>query len=428
MPAWIIAHSEVLCNFLIPLLVHFTAAQQQHALNFTEALLVCPAKHKTLAALTRLLRRPHADEYALADFFRVSPWPSPAVRRAVTGLLLRTVAQIQRHTGWRLLFLSLDDALCRKDVATSALEAVGLHYDHVVVRRQKGKCTNASHYVLLHLQLGPVQVTLTWRLYLKRTQVTHLNRQRRTSGLPPLEFHTLPELVEDMLTEIAPHLPADCRVYVLFDAYFDGHHLQQVIRSHGWHFICATRSNRNLSGRPLSQWWNHLGHQRIQRIRWRTATRSHTYLTRHVVGRLRRYPDPVVAILSKWDRGDRHPYYFLCSDTHLSVACILKYYRFRWECELDNWFLKERFGLADYRLHSVEAILNWHTLVFAAYAFIQYRRIAPLLNDGAAPVPSVAEVLTEHQGWHARQTILHIAQQARQGASDAELLAAFFPT
>lgn len=428
MPAWIITHSDALCNFILPLLVNFTPAQQRHALNFVEALLVCPAKHKTLAALTRLLHLPHADEYALADFFRVSPWPSQPVRRAVTRFLLHTLVQIQARTGWRLLFLSVDDALCRKDVATWALEAVGLHYDHVVVRRQKGKCTNASHYVLLHLQLGPVQFTLTWRLYLKRDQVQRLNRQRRAQGLAPLEFHTLPELVKDMLTEIAPDLPTGCRVYVLFDAYFDGHPLQQFIRAQGWHFICATRSNRNLSGRPLSQWWNHLGHQRLQRIRWRTARRSHTYLTRHMVGRLRRYPDPVVAILSKWDRGDRHPYYFLCSDTHLSVACILKYYRFRWECEVDNWFLKERFGLADYRLHSVEAILNWHTLVFGAYAFMQYRRILPLLSDPQATVLPLAEVLTEHQAGHARQTILHIAQRARQGASDAELLAAFFPT
>jgi hypothetical protein len=147
MLTWIVVHSETLCNFLIPLLVNFTPAQQRPALNFIEALLVCPAKHKTLAALARLLRLPHADEYALADFFRVSPWSNLSVRQAVTRLLLRIVAQIQAQTGWRLLFLSVDDALCRKDVETVALEAVALHYDHVTVRRQKGQYTNASHYV-----------------------------------------------------------------------------------------------------------------------------------------------------------------------------------------------------------------------------------------------------------------------------------------
>src|SRR5690349_4582412 len=111
MPIWIVAHSETLCNFLIPVLAGFSAAQVQHALNVIEALLVCSAKHKTLAALTRLLWREHADEYALADFFRRSPWAAGPVQAAVTCFLLDFVVQVQAVTGWRLLFLSLDDSL-----------------------------------------------------------------------------------------------------------------------------------------------------------------------------------------------------------------------------------------------------------------------------------------------------------------------------
>jgi hypothetical protein len=56
MPTWIVTHSEFLCNFLTPLLVGFSPAQLCHALNCVEALLVCTARHKTLAALTRWLR------------------------------------------------------------------------------------------------------------------------------------------------------------------------------------------------------------------------------------------------------------------------------------------------------------------------------------------------------------------------------------
>ncbi len=69
MLTWIVAHSDALCNFLTPLLIGFSPAQLRHALNCIEALLVCTSKHKTLSALTRLLRLPHADEFALADFF-----------------------------------------------------------------------------------------------------------------------------------------------------------------------------------------------------------------------------------------------------------------------------------------------------------------------------------------------------------------------
>jgi hypothetical protein len=428
MHTWIVAHSETLCNFLIPLLVGFSDAQKRHALNFVEALLVCSCKHKTLAALTRVLRLDHADEYALADFFRVSPWEAGPVQRAVAMFLLRVVAQIQAKTGWRLLFLSLDDSLCRKDVATSALEAVGLHYDHVTQRRQKGKCTNASRYVSLHLQFGPVQFALAWRLYLKRGQVKQLNRQRRAQQKPLLRYGTLATLAKEMLEEIAPAIPKNCRVYVLFDAWYDSHSLLKFIRAHGWQWICATRSNRGLSDYPLAQWWKRLGHQRIEPVSLRSATRRRTYHTRHLVGRLRRYPDPVVAIISKRDRRDHTPAYFLCSDTSLSVRCILKYYSFRWQAEVDNWWLKERLGLADYRLHSVEAILNWHALVFAAYAFLQSQRALPLLTDPQATLQPLSEVLAAHQRWHARQTVCHIVRLVWQGVRLPELVAALVGT
>jgi hypothetical protein len=53
MLSWIVTHSDTLCNSLLPLLVGFSPAQQHHALNLIEMLLVSTVKHKTLAALTR---------------------------------------------------------------------------------------------------------------------------------------------------------------------------------------------------------------------------------------------------------------------------------------------------------------------------------------------------------------------------------------
>lgn len=425
MLTWIVAHSDTLCNFLTPLLIGFSPAQLRHALNCVEALLVCTRKHKTLSALTRLLRLPHADEFALADFFRTSPWESAPIQQAVTLFLLRIVCTIQQKTGWRLLFLRIDDALCPKDVATHALEAVTFHFDHCAARRQKGNFTNSSRYVTLGLQLGPVQFVLAWRMYLPRKLIKQLNRTRTAET--KLTFHKLTTLVEQMLGEIAPHVPKGCRVYVLFDAWYDNQHLLKYIRAHGWDWLCATRSNRNLSNRPLSHWWSHLDHQRITRVVVRSATRRHTYSTRHLVGRLRHYPDPVVAIISKRKKRDSSPAYFLCSDTALSVQTILKYYGYRWQAEVDNWFLKERFGLADYRVQSLEAILRWHTLVFAAYAFVQYQRVTPLLKDPKAQLQPVGDVLREHQREHVRQTVRCIADLVRQGHSDDELLNLLVP-
>ena len=129
MPTWIFAQTDALCNFLLPLLINFSVAQQRHALNFIEALLVSTSKHKTLRHLTGLLRLPHADAFALADFFRASPWDSQAVQQAITLCLLKLVVRIQARTGWRLLFFKIDDALCAKDVATQALASVSLQFD-----------------------------------------------------------------------------------------------------------------------------------------------------------------------------------------------------------------------------------------------------------------------------------------------------------
>jgi hypothetical protein len=96
------------------------------------------------------------------------------VQQALMRFLLQTVIRIQQVTGWRLLFLSVDDALAPKDVATTALEAVTFHHDHVEQRQQKKQYTNASRYVTVHLQLGTVQIALAWRLYLSRKQVQRL--------------------------------------------------------------------------------------------------------------------------------------------------------------------------------------------------------------------------------------------------------------
>ena len=257
MPTWIVTHSEFLCNFLMPLAAGLSPAQLRHALNFIEALLVCSAKHKTLTALTRLLRLDHADHFALADFFRVSPWSGEQVRFSVTRFILKVVAQIQAATGWRLLFLSVDDSLGRKDIATHKLQAVSLHFDHVRQRRQQGQYTNGSKHIALHLQLGPVQFLLTWRPYYKRNQVKQLNRQRRPQGLPPLAYHSLPDLAQQMLAEVAPHLPTTCQIYVLFDAWYAGHRLFNFIRQQHWHWICAAKANHRLSTYQLSEWWPH---------------------------------------------------------------------------------------------------------------------------------------------------------------------------
>lgn len=428
MPIWIIDHSGDVCQFLLPLLVGLNAAQQRHALNFVGALLTCTAKRKVLTVLTAMLRVAHADHYALADFFRASPWDAVSVREAVLKRVMQTVMALQAQLGEPRVFLSIDDALCRKDMATRALEAVGFFFDHVAQRRQRGRYTNSSKYVTVCLRIGAWKFPLTWRLYLKHDQVRRLNRERRAVGLPPLVYHSLHDLVHEMLSEVAPLLPVDVQVYVLFDSWYAAKGLFLRIRARGWHWICRARSNRVLSDVPLCQWWTKLASQRVRPMRTHSTQGSHTYYTRLTRGRLRRYPDEVVAVISKRTRRDRFPAYFLCSDRRLRAETILKYYGFRWQSEVDNFLIKERFGLADYRVQSFRAISRWHTLVFAAYAFVAVRQAERWLAHPCSQPLSPSEVLDEQRRWHARNLVCYIAHRARQGCSDRQLLDELMPT
>jgi hypothetical protein len=71
--------------------------------------------------------------------------------------------------------------------------------------------------------------------------------------------------------------------------------------------------------------------------------------------------------------------------------------------------------------------LRWHTLVFAAYAFVQHQRIVPLLKEPTAQLQPLGEVLRDHQREHVRQTVRCIADLVRQGHSDDELLDLLVP-
>jgi hypothetical protein len=106
----------------------------------------------------------------------------------------------------------------------------------------------------------------------------------------------------------------------------------------------------------------------------------------------------------------------------------MKYYACRWQAEVDNLYVRERLDLANYRLQSVEAILNWHALVFAAYVFLQYRRMVSVFNQPQATLQPAGNILRDLQAGHARQTVHPIATLARAGYTPDELVALFCPT
>ena len=340
---------------------------------------------------------------------------------------------------------------------------------------------------------------LGWRLYLGQKQVKKLNRTRQAAD--KLVYVKLTDLVIEMLDEVEANwlvnanaganagakFGAGRQVYVLFDSWYARDtplrgcaELMNNIRSRGtpwplegplskgcsWHFICAVKSNRTLSGSSVSTYWRKLSRQPIKRVTTTSTKGSHTYHTRVTTGRLRGVPQDVVAVFSKRHTRKPQTAYFVSSDVRLRAGGLLHFYANRkwpaagpWPCETDNFLLKaprpvrgaERLGLADFRLHAVEAIQRWFSLVFASYAFIRIRIAEAMLAQEqqqprlsfhdvkvAQPLERAARLrgaIVEQQQkwpfegpWHLEQLVGFVADHARQGWSNEELVAHLLPT
>ncbi len=315
--------------------------------------------------------------------------------------------------------LSFDDSLCAKDPAHRYLEAVDWHHDPNASNKKRSVYRNGSVYVLCRLQIGFIQFTINWRLYLRRKTVRRLNRKRTKAQR--LSYTSKYTLVQQMLEELRPLLPDDFTIYVLFDSWYAAAQLITFIRRQGWHVICALKSSRVLRrpgqpGQPrvvkrqVRQWTKELRYTPYTRIRVKAADDTvTTYLVRSLPGRLNRVPFAVCVLISKQTRWDKHPAYFLCTDLTLSPQTVLKYYLVRWPCEVDNRYLKEALGLADYQMQKLEAIAKYHAVVFLALAYLQWRAMRIKLRDRTAQ-PSLADIIRQHRQEHYCQRVEAVAR------------------
>jgi hypothetical protein len=77
--------------------------------------------------------------------------------------------------------------------------------------------------------------------------------------------------------------------------------------------------------------------------------------------------------------------------------------------QVDNFYVKQHLGLADFRVQSYEATEKWFAIVFVALAFLQWR-----VNHAQAGehVRSVADVVRHHRYEHARTLLETACQEA----------------
>ena len=175
------------------------------------------------------------------------------------------------------------------------------------------------------------------------------------------------------------------------------------------------KSNRMLGDKQLSPWPHALRHQRYQRVQLSAADqRLRTSLVRTLRGKRTKLSFEVCVLIRDRHHRDKRPKYFLCTALALSAQHILPISQKRWPIEVDNFYVKQHLGLADFRVQSYEATEKWFAVVFLALVFLQWR-----LNHAHAKEPwhSLADVVRQHRYEHAR-TLLETACQEAAKLSD----------
>ncbi len=413
MLTWIVTQSPELCKFITLLGLSLSIPQLRHVINIADALITADGKHQTLRKLNRTLHDAPTDEFAVADCFRTSPWAGAHLRTRILIFLLRFTFELVRRLQLdRIIQFSFDDSFCVKDKDTRELEAVDWHHDHTASTQRRKVYCHGSVYVLCHLQIGWIEFTLNWRLYLRKDTVRRLNRHRAPDQ--QVVYQSKLDLVREMLTEIAPLLPPDFGVYVEFDSWYSSAPLINWIRKQGWHVVGGLKANRQVNHRPLRQRWHALWNTPVQLITLQAQDGNETtYRVRACIGRLNHVADPVQVFVSKRNRRDPHPAYFFCTDLSLRAQQVFELYQARWRCEVDNWYLKEQLGLADYRVHSLEAILKYHAVVFLSLAYLQWRLIERRASEALIEGETVADMIRLHRHEHLVGLVTAVAEAAK---------------
>lgn len=415
------APSEVFARFIIGLHLSLSKPQMNHVSRVGEAIIVSEGK-KTLSALySECVDAP--DVSAVADFFRQSPWSGQEMREGLMRFVIGYLLQGAEEQGYEpVVTVILDDSTTRKDKDTKRLQGVDWVFDHAASGKGQTKYCKAGVHVNLRIQIGAYGFTFSWRIYLKKSTVRRLNRNR--SEADQIAFRSKNSLAREMLVELRSYLPSRYEVYVLFDRWYSSTKLIRYIRRQGWHVIAAVKSNRQVDGISMKTLTQRLRHKRYTRVRCVAADGSEkTYLARKVEGYISGYPEKVCVIISKRHNRDRHPKYFLCTDTSLSAQGILKWYGKRWSIEVEYWYLKQCLGLGDFRLQSYEAMQRWYAVVYLVLTFLQWQLYQS--QKSGAPCSSIAEVIRRHREKHALQLLERVCEEAIRTNSVSQAIQRF---
>ena len=392
----ILHNNPELCTFIDRVGLDLSVPQLRHVINVADGLLVTEAR-KTIAEIHRQYVG-CTDPSNIADTFRIAPWTAEDIRQPLTAFMMRAALERMSSRGQpRRLLIHLDDSLAIKDPDTRHLEGVDWHYSHTAGRRGRQRIQNALAYLSCNIVAGDWNFTFAVRPYLRKKTVRRINRKR-----PPerrLRYVSKYRLAQQILENCRKLIPRDVAVYAHYDTWYSSARMLNYIRRQGWHATCPVQSKRNLNGQRISQHALAQRHRRYVRVDISAADGSKkTFLVRPMVGRLNDVPFDVRGLVSKRHYRDHRPAYFISTDLSLAPHTALQWYAKRWNCEVDNAYLKLRLGLGDFRLQPYEAIDKFCAVVHLAWAYVQWR-LGHCDNHRAR---NPADVIRLHRDEHAQ--------------------------
>jgi len=114
------------------------------------------------------------------------------------------------------------------------------------------------------------------------------------------------------------------------------------------------------------------------------------------------------------------------TDLSLSAQEALRLYQRRWPVEVDNFYLKEGLGIADFRLQSFEATDKWFAVTLVSLNYLQFQQAQSYIETGK--LPRLADLIRQHRWTHLENVIRRIAQEALQTGNVEEVLQRHLPT
>lgn len=388
----IVSPTKTLVKFIMLLKLNLTEPQTRHLRNFMDALLACEGT-KTLAKLNRLILEP-TDQSAFTDFFTYSPWALLGFRRDVQKALVEWVLQENNLSCLKApIFISIDDSKSLKPKTSLHFEVTDWFYNS----DEKRGYYYGTSFVTAHFACKNRAVPLALRLYLRQKTVRRINRYRKGDNRIP--FKSKYTLAKEILNELAPLLPEDVPVYVLFDSWYASKKLIKLCRRKDWHVICALRNNRKFTkkgknkAQKLSKTARYIRKKDFKPITVKSSDSSVCYWVNAQRGFLNGFHDEVSIFISKRNPKDRKPEFFMTTDLSLSPTFGLSHYSGRWDLEVDHLYLKVRLGLGDFRLRSYEGISRYFELVGLTLAYLYWRRI----EVQATNVKTLSDVIALHR-------------------------------